>query len=200
VGQILRGDHETLAVGRPIVVEFRNLSGEVLGTDITASGVYQAALVPDPGQESLVGRVSVVGEDMRFEESELPFVIGPDDSGGPGFVAFYDFYVAVEGAEPACGCNDRDACTFDACVDDTCVSLPRVYGDMDGNDTVNLFDVFCVVEGIGGDFSSCSPAQADVYGACADGGEAACCPDGVVNLFDAFAVLDAAHGADPCCQ
>ncbi len=199
-GQILRGDRATLAFGRPVVVEFRDLNGEVLGTDLTTNGIYEATLIPDPGQDSLIGRVSVVGEDMRFEESDLPFVIGPDDSRGPEFVAFYEFYVAVEGEEPACECNDWDPCTFDACVEATCVSVPRVYGDMDHNGIVNLFDVFCVIEGIGGDFSTCSFAQADIHGACGDSGGSACCPDGIVNLFDAFSVLDATRGVDPCCQ
>jgi hypothetical protein len=62
-------------------------------------------------------------------------------------------------------------------------------GDTNRDGTVNLFDVFCVLAGIGGDFSECAFADLDI---------APCGGNGVLNLNDIFAVLNAIEGIDPC--
>jgi subtilisin-like proprotein convertase family protein len=88
-------------------------------------------------------------------------------------------------------CDDDDVCTWDQCVLDACVITPNTYGDVDHNGAMNLFDVFCILDGIGGDFSTCSLEDDDIN---------PCEPDGVLNLLDTFAVLDAIGGVDPCCS
>ncbi len=86
-------------------------------------------------------------------------------------------------------CNDADACTFDECVTAACANTPRLYGDANGDGVRNLFDVFCILDGIGGDFSSCAKTNADLH---------PCSGNDTLNVFDVFAVLDAISGADDC--
>ncbi len=89
-------------------------------------------------------------------------------------------------------CGDQDACTFDECVSGGCVHTPRRYGDVDGNGTLNLFDLFSVLHGIAGDFSDSAFVNQDIE---------PCSGNGVINLFDLFAILNAIAGQDPCaCQ
>ena len=87
-------------------------------------------------------------------------------------------------------CDDGDWCSIDECIDNECLNWPRVYGDTDLNQTVNVFDIFCILDGIGGDYSTCSFENDDID---------PCGGDGTLNLFDAFAALDAIAGIDPCC-
>jgi len=94
-------------------------------------------------------------------------------------------------------CDDGTVCTRDECIASACVYANNRYGDADGNGFITLFDLFCVLDGFGGDFSSCSFEQDDVQGSC--GGGPNCCPNGVITLGDLFAVLDAFGGEDPCC-
>ncbi len=97
--------------------------------------------------------------------------------------------VANTGGEAAC--NDHDVCTRDGCEHDVCVHSPNVYGDVNQDDSVNIFDVVCVLNALAGDFSDCFYEEGDLH---------PCGGNGVVNLFDVFAALDAAvTGADPCC-
>ncbi len=70
-------------------------------------------------------------------------------------------------------------------------SVTNAYADIDGNGVRNLFDIFCILEGIAGDFSSCSFAQDDIE---------PCGGNGTINLLDVFAVLDAIGGELACCQ
>jgi len=104
-------------------------------------------------------------------------------------------------ADCQCGedaqCDDSYICTFDHCQGGLCTYSPNKYGDIDGNTVVTLADLFCVLDGFQGDFSSCSFAQDDIHGSCGDGIN--CCPNGVISLADLFAVLDAYQGEDPCC-
>ncbi len=90
-----------------------------------------------------------------------------------------------------CECFDWDPCTFDYCDAGLCYHDPQLYGDTQHNDTVNLFDIFCILDGIAGDFSTCSFEQCDVH---------PCTCNEVLNLFDVFAVLDAIGGEDACCS
>ncbi len=87
-------------------------------------------------------------------------------------------------------CGDGDPCTFDECVGGACVNSPVAYGDVNGDGAVNLFDVFCVLDGIGGDFSECDFSNVDIE---------PCVPNGTLNLLDVFALLNAIGGTDPCC-
>jgi len=88
-------------------------------------------------------------------------------------------------------CDDGDICTFDLCVADVCTHTPNIYGDVNHNNTVNLFDLFCVLDGFAGTFTECSAADVDVE---------PCVGNLTINLFDLFAVLDAFSGIDPCCS
>lgn len=87
-------------------------------------------------------------------------------------------------------CDDSNVCTFDQCVSATCTHTPNPYGDVDHNAVVNVFDIFCILDGIAGDFSTCSFEDDDIH---------PCEGNDVLNLFDAFAVLDAIAGTDSCC-
>jgi hypothetical protein len=104
--------------------------------------------------------------------------------------------VALAGLPSGCECgvplhcDDGDTCTNDACVDCLCEHSPRIYGDVDGNGVLNLFDIFCILEGIGGEFDTCSFADVDIE---------PCGGNGTLNLFDVFAVMAAIGGEDPCC-
>jgi len=89
-------------------------------------------------------------------------------------------------------CNDLYVCTLDQCVGDTCSYTPSPYdyGDVDRNGAINVFDLFCILNGFGGDFSVCTLGDDDIH---------PCAGNETVNIFDLFAVLDAFGGADPCC-
>ena len=94
-------------------------------------------------------------------------------------------------------CDDNYVCTDDQCSAGTCTYNPKPYGDIDGNGFINIFDLFCVLDGFGADFSDCTFEQDDIHGSC--GGGPSCCPNGIINIFDLFAVLDAFGQIDPCC-
>ncbi len=104
-------------------------------------------------------------------------------------------YVAYEGCVEDGDCEDGDLCTWDRCTGGLCEFVPNTYGDVDHNGVLSLFDIFCILDGIGGDFSTCSLEDDDIAGS----GPQTCGPNGVLNLFDVFAVLDAIAGIDPCC-
>ncbi len=48
-------------------------------------------------------------------------------------------------------CEDGDGCTTHVCLDGICQECEHVAGDIDKNCVVNLFDVFCTLDAIGGD-------------------------------------------------
>ena len=67
----------------------------------------------------------------------------------------------------------------------------RPYGDVDCNQTVNVFDVLRVLEGISGVFEfGCTFEDCDIE---------PCEGNGVVNVLDALAVNNAIGGVNPCC-
>jgi len=101
-------------------------------------------------------------------------------------------------------CEDADVCTRDECVALACQYLTNKYGDIDGNGFITLADLFCVLDGFGGDFTNCSFEQDDIHGtgspiACVPPAVSPCCPNGAITLGDLFAVLDAFGGEDACC-
>ncbi len=92
---------------------------------------------------------------------------------------------------PVSNCDDADICTFDDCVAGVCSNAANAYGDVDFNNTVNLFDLFCVLDGFGGIFTgNCTFDRLDIE---------PCGGNSSLNLFDLFAVLDSFSGVDPCC-
>jgi len=88
-----------------------------------------------------------------------------------------------------CECNDLDACTADRCVAGACVRTAGQYGDGDHNGTVNIFDLFCTLDGFSGDFSTCVFSDLDIE---------PCEGNGSVNIFDLFAILDTFSGNALC--
>ncbi len=64
------------------------------------------------------------------------------------------------------------------------------YGDTTRDGVLNLFDIFCILDGIEGNFDTCTFEDNDVE---------PCEPNGVLNVNDVLAVSDAVGGIDPCC-
>ena len=92
---------------------------------------------------------------------------------------------------PRTECDDGDICTQDVCFDIAgCSHMPNMYGDVDRNGTVNIFDLLCVLAGFAGDFSVCTFVEDDLH---------PCAGDDTINIFDLLAVLSAFSGIDPCC-
>jgi len=89
-------------------------------------------------------------------------------------------------------CDDSSICTFDECAGGACSNLPNSYGDVDFNSTLNIFDLFCVLDGFGGTFAgNCTFERMDLE---------PCAGNGTINIFDLFAVLDAFGGTNACCS
>ncbi len=91
-------------------------------------------------------------------------------------------------------CDDGNVCTWGTCQGGECAYSIRPYGDVDRNVTLNLFDVFCLLDLIGGetpDDPNCVRSTADIE---------PCAGNGVVSILDIFAVLAAIGGDDPCCS
>ncbi len=89
-----------------------------------------------------------------------------------------------------CECNDFSPCTWDVCVEGACGHTASRYGDVTGEGTVNLLDIFGMLDQMAGANNDSTLHVHDIY---------PCAGDGVVNLFDVFAALDAIAGVDPCC-
>jgi hypothetical protein len=87
-------------------------------------------------------------------------------------------------------CSDQYVCTVDRCITGSCTYEPGTYGDVDGNGFVNIFDLFCILDGFASDFSNCSFEDDDIH---------PCGGNGFINIFDLFAVLDAFQQIDACC-
>lgn len=88
-------------------------------------------------------------------------------------------------------CEDGNVCTWDRCTDTFCGFMPNPYGDLDHNGGINVFDLFCILNGFGGDFSVCTFEDDDIH---------PCESNGSINVFDLFAVLNAFGGTDACCE
>ncbi len=138
-------------------------------------------------QIDLTGLVSG-GDDIRIR-----FELGMD--GCNGVAGWYVDDVSVYFCAPPCtvnaDCDDGSICTFDECVASVCANTPNIYGDVDKNGTVNLFDLFCILDGFSGIFTgNCTFDRMDLE---------PCSGNATLNLFDLFAVLDVFKGIDPCC-
>jgi len=95
--------------------------------------------------------------------------------------------------------SDGNVCTYNKCVvcptngngcTSGCNNDPNIYGDVDHNSVVNIFDLFCVLDGFSGIFTECTFADVDIE---------PCTGNAKINIFDLFAVLDAFSAIDPCC-
>lgn len=108
---------------------------------------------------------------------------------------------AVETPVRACvgdeDCYDGDVCTWDRCVGSTCEFPRNTYGDVTHDTAINVFDLFCILNGFGGDFSDCSEQDDDITGS--GNMPEHCGPNGTINIFDLFGVLNAFGGIDLCC-
>jgi len=97
---------------------------------------------------------------------------------------------ACKACQMACGdCDDNDPCTCGRCANGFCQFLQKKYGDVDCNGFIGLADLFCVLDGFGGDFSTCCFEDDDI---------APCAGNGSIGLADLFAVLDAFGGDNAC--
>ena len=79
-------------------------------------------------------------------------------------------------------------------VSDVGTGTTAPWGDITDDGVVNVFDIFCILEGIQSDFTNCTLRQSDID---------PCTPNGILNVFDAFAVLSVIQGepypcAPPC--
>lgn len=94
-----------------------------------------------------------------------------------------------EPAGPSNPCDDGDVCTWDQCAGTSCTNVDNVYGDVNHDDTVDIFDILCVLDGFAGNFADCPFHDLDI---------APCAPDGVIDIFDILNVLDAFAGNNIC--
>jgi len=62
---------------------------------------------------------------------------------------------------------------------------------LDRSGAINVFDLLCTLDVLGGKPSSCGAPASDI---------APCGGDGQVNIFDLLSILDALSGIDPCCS
>ncbi|NOT00387.1 MAG: hypothetical protein HOP29_07140 [Phycisphaerales bacterium] len=89
-------------------------------------------------------------------------------------------------------CDDENVCTHDACNigNGTCQeNLQRKYGDVNFDQTIDIFDILCVLDGFAGVYIVCSRSNVDL---------APCPQDQVIDVFDILGVLDAFAGLNAC--
>lgn len=92
---------------------------------------------------------------------------------------------------PRPGCGAEDPCSTAGCQSGVCVSTPKIYGDVNSDGTVDIFDILCTLDGFAGVFTECAMNDLDVV-PCES-------PDGVIDIFDILGVLDAFSGSSGCC-
>jgi hypothetical protein len=185
-------------------------AGEICDTGIAAGQPGACPQACDSGDPCIAGTLVEAG--ACWADCEFDPITQPRD--GDGCCPAGANAVSDDDCPPVCGngvceggedvscitdcacadddeCDDSYVCTFDHCDAGICAYTPNAYGDADHNGVANLLDVFCILDGIGGDFTNCSLKDDDIE---------PCEPNGVLNLFDVFAVLDVISGIDPCCQ
>lgn len=87
-------------------------------------------------------------------------------------------------------CDDNDACTQDDCVANVCSHSARLFGDVNSDEVVDIFDILCVLDGFAGTFNPpCAASNLDI---------APCAGDDVIDVFDILAVLDGFSGNNVC--
>ncbi len=194
------------AVGRVIGNVASHEIGHILGNFHTDPDPNVASLMDppdynvDPGAVTGIEAIAGIGADQilgTVDDLDVDFAadaFDPEDTVGSGLQAVdvRSAYALSTGAPCArdTDCDDGDVCTWNQCVDNGCTSTPSVYGDVDHNDALNLFDIFCVLDGIAGKFCRCSFVDNNIH---------PCEPDDQISLFDVMAILDVVGGSDPCC-
>lgn len=86
-------------------------------------------------------------------------------------------------------CDDGDSCTWDQCAGGACTHTDNIFGDVNHDGTVDIFDILCVLDGFSGVFAACTYDDVNI---------APCTPDVPVDIFDILAVLDAFSGLNLC--
>lgn len=87
-------------------------------------------------------------------------------------------------------CDDCDVCTLDLCEVEGCANPPRLFGDINGDGIIDIFDILHVLDGFAGVFvPPATKSNVDL---------APCDGDGVIDIFDILAVLDGFAGVNLC--
>ena len=95
-------------------------------------------------------------------------------------------------APPGCnvvGCGNSDDNDGDG-VPDECF-CQFAYGDLNHDGIIDVFDLFCLLNGFSGNFTECSFEVLDIE---------PCGGNDKIDVFDLFALLNAFSEIDPCCS
>jgi hypothetical protein len=159
----------------PVVATLSSRSLEVTAQP-GGSPVEQALRVTSPDFACLLKYVDATGQLTDTPVYQTPDVWGTIEIWGNEMIPSATYTIAAE-----CGGD----------VSNVGTASTTKWADLTGDDVTNLFDVFCILEGIEGNFSNCSLRQSDIE---------PCTPNGVLNLLDVFAVLMAIEQAGdyPC--
>jgi hypothetical protein len=171
-------DIGTIEVASGATVTFADTVSNTTGDEVQ----YVDELILRSGSTILIDGTSVYYHTILDEGASIVL-----ENGGRLFV------VDASSCETDCDCaaSDSDICTVDECVAGTCTVVANAYGDVNHDGVINLFDIFCLLDAIGGDTSQCGLADADIE---------PCEGNSILNLFDVFAILNVIGGDDPCCS
>jgi hypothetical protein len=129
---------------------------------------------------------------------ETTYVLQVADANMPGGQAGSSLELTLTGTVlPAVACSQpsdcgtSDPCVTAACVANICSFSTRAYGDVNDDESVDLLDILCALDGFFGQFHGCQFESLDV---------APCGGDGDLDLADILGVLDAYRGIDACCS
>jgi len=190
-GHVYRGAAFPLLQGRYVFGDFSDSFGTPGGRlyyfDTTGPNQYQRKdfFILPTGTPFIGHFLKGTGEG---EDGEI-YALASDDLGPVGTSGLV-LHIALAPCIANSECTDREVCTFDECINEACVHSPNLFGDVDHNATVNIFDLFCILDGFSGSFLNCTFEDSDIE---------PCNGNATLNIFDLFAVLDAFSGTDPCC-
>jgi len=197
---------QVAALGVQDVVVRRYLRFRVTsGTGFEALGGprEQALLFLDSNQDGLVDWQDIgVGADIEFaivNVSGLPEATTPFHAGLRVSAVSFDnvplgsamdsvaarlHFPCIDGQ--TCG-SDGNVCTYDECTESGCAGRSIAFGNADGGGPVDIDDLMCVLRGVAR-FEECPSGDL----------APACTGDGVIDLEDVLAVIQAFGGDDPC--
>ncbi|NOS99275.1 MAG: hypothetical protein HOP29_01455 [Phycisphaerales bacterium] len=195
-------------IGRP-GGQLGGMSGSTTGTIRMAIGtpVNDQCIPRCMDHDLQTGQTSVVDCECRNPNEchvfqvpgTVPFCTGGCPTGttcnqtvqtiGPGIVRTCCDCVAPPCTTQA-DCDDNNVCTWDQCTAAGCTHTLTIYGDVNHDGTVDIFDILCVLDAFGGVFTTCTALDTDLAG----------CPggDGMHDVFDILGVLDAFAGVNSC--
>lgn len=152
-------------------------------------GVYQGDASVCAGVDCDATGACCTGETCTDDESAGSCITGGGTYEGNG--SSCSGVTCMAGCVENGACDDADVCTYDTCNTGMCFNDDIAYGDLDGDDDVDLNDIVCSADGFAGAFAGdCTASSVDI---------APCTPDGTINIDDVLATLDAFAGTDPCC-